>query len=183
MRLGVCWYPEQWPESDWADDVARMADLGLRVVRIGEFAWARMEPRRDAWDLGWLDRAVEAIAGACLRVVLGTPTATPPLWLLRERPEIRLVGPDGRVRPTGSRRHTCPTSPAYREESARVAEVLAARYGTHPALEAWQVDNEPGNHDSARCWCDACQRAFRGWLAARHGDVDRLNAAWGQAFW
>ncbi len=183
MRLGVCWYPEQWPETDWADDVARMADLGLQVVRIGEFAWARMEPSRDRWDLGWLDRAVEAIAGAGMRVVLGTPSATPPVWLMRERPEVRIVGPDGRPRPYGSRRHTCPTSSAYREESCRVAEVMARRYGAHVALDAWQIDNEPGNHDSARCWCEACQQAFRTWLAERHGDVDTLNEVWGQTFW
>ncbi|WP_370323849.1 beta-galactosidase [Euzebya sp.] len=183
MRLGVCWYPEQWPETDWADDVARMAELGLELVRVGEFAWSRMEPRRGAWDLGWLDRAIALVADAGMRVVLGIPTATPPVWLLRERPDIRLVGPDGRVRPYGSRRHTCPTSPAYREESARVAEVLADRYAGHPAVEAWQIDNEPGNHDSARCWCDGCQDAFRGWLADRHGDVEDINAAWGTAFW
>lgn len=183
MRLGVCWYPEQWPEQDWADDLARMADLGLQVVRIGEFAWSAMEPARDRWDLGWLDRAVEGIADAGMRVVLGTPTATPPVWLMRERPEIRIVGTDGRARPYGSRRHTCPTSPAYREESARIVEVLARRYGTHVALDAWQIDNEPGNHDSARCWCPACQQAFRDWLRDRYDDVDALNARWGQAFW
>ncbi|HUG84915.1 MAG TPA: beta-galactosidase [Euzebya sp.] len=183
MRLGVCWYPEQWPVRDWADDVARMADLGLQVVRVAEFAWARMEPSRDAWDLGWLDDAVERIAGAGMRVVIGTPTATPPVWLMRERPDVRLVGPDGRMRAYGSRRHTCPTSAAYREESVRVAGVLAARYGGHAALDAWQIDNEPSNHDSARCWCGECTAAFRGWLARRFGDVEALNEAWGQAFW
>jgi beta-galactosidase len=183
MRLGVCWYPEQWPQTDWADDVARMADLGLSVVRMAEFAWARMEPSRDRWDLGWLDTAVGMVADAGMRVVLGTPTATPPVWLLRERPDIRLVRADGTPAPYGSRRHTCPTSAAYREESARVVEVLARRYGDHAALDAWQIDNEPGNHDSARCWCPACADAFRTWLAERHGDVDALNEAWGQVFW
>ena len=59
MKLGVCWYPEQWPEPLWASDVARMAALGLRFVRVGEFAWSRIEPEpgQIAWD--WLDRAVD----------------------------------------------------------------------------------------------------------------------------
>jgi beta-galactosidase len=183
MRTGVCYYPEQWPSSRWATDAAMMADLGLDLVRIGEFAWSAYEPSRDAFDWGWLDRAIETLAAAGLEVVLGTPTATPPVWLVRERPEVLSVGPDGRRRAYGSRRHTCPTSPAYREESVRVVTALAERYGSHEAVTAWQVDNEPGNHDSARCWCDACQDAFVGWLEERYGTIEALDEAWGTVFW
>jgi len=183
MRLGVCWYPEQWPESRWPTDVAMMRDAGLELVRIGEFAWHRYEPAREQWDWGWLDRAVEQLLGAGLEVVLGTPTATPPIWLARERPEVLTTASDGSRRQVGSRRHTCPTSPAYREESARVVAALAERYGTSPAVTTWQVDNEPGNHDSARCWCDDCTLAFRGWLRARFATIDDLNQAWGTVFW
>lgn len=183
MRLGVCWYPEQEPEAGWAADVAAMADTGLELVRIGEFAWSAYEPATERWDWGWLDRALELLGGAGLSVVLGTPTATPPVWLLRERPELLSVGPDGRRRAYGSRRHTCPTVAAGRQEARRVTTALARRYGGHPAVVAWQVDNEPGNHDSARCWCDACAAAFPAWLAARYGTVEALNAAWGTAFW
>ena len=183
MRLGVCWYPEQWPESRWATDVAMMRDAGLELVRIGEFAWARYEPVRERWDWGWLDRVLELVQDAGLEVVLGTPTATPPVWLAQERPEVLTLAPDGRRRQAGSRRHTCPTSSAYREESARVVAALAGRYGEHGVVTTWQVDNEPGNHDSTRCWCDECAQAFRGWLRDRYGTVDALNEAWGTVFW
>lgn len=183
MRLGVCYYPEHWPEERWPRDAAAMADLGLQVVRIGEFAWARYEPARGSFEWDWLDRAVDTLAGAGLEVVMGTPTATPPIWLAEERPDILLAGPDGRRRPYGSRRHTCPTSGAYREEAQRVVAALVERYGGHPAITAWQVDNEPGNHDSARCWCGECQDAFTAWLADRYGDVAALNEAWGTVFW
>jgi beta-galactosidase len=183
MRTGVCYYPEQWPETRWADDAGEMAALGLDLVRIGEFAWSVMEPARGTFAWGWLDRAIETLAGAGLQVVLGTPTATPPVWLVRERPEVLSVGADGRRRAYGSRRHTCPTSAAYREESRRIVTAMAERYGQHEAVVAWQVDNEPGNHDSARCWCDACQDAFGAWLEARYGTVEALNAAWGTVFW
>ena len=44
MKLGVCYYPEQWPESIWAEDAARMRELGITFVRIAEFAWSRIEP-------------------------------------------------------------------------------------------------------------------------------------------
>jgi beta-galactosidase len=184
MRTGVCYYPEQWPRQRWATDAAWMADLGLDLVRIGEFAWSSYEPQRGRFDFAWLDEAIEVLAGAGLQVVLGTPTATPPVWLVRERPEIVSVGPDGRPRPYGSRRHTSTSSRAYRQEAARIVEVLVARYGHHPAVVAWQVDNEPGNHDSARCWSAESERAFQAWLSARFdGDIDALNAAWGTAFW
>jgi beta-galactosidase len=183
MRTGVCWYPEHWPESRWADDVRLMADTGLSLVRVGEFAWSAYEPARDRFDWGWLDRAIGVLADAGLGVVLGTPTATPPVWLTAERPEVLSVGPDGARRATGSRRHTCPTSPAYREEAARIVGHLVDRYGGHDAVVAWQIDNEPGNHDSARCWCDACRAAFTTWLTDRYGDAATLNAAWGTTFW
>ena len=183
MRLGVCYYPEQWPESRWATDVAMMRDAGLELVRIGEFAWARYEPARERWDWQWLDRVVELVGEAGLEVVLGTPTAAPPIWLAQERPEVLTMQPDGQRRQVGSRRHTCPTSRAYREESERVVTALASRYGTSAAVTTWQVDNEPGNHDSTRCWCKECSVAFRRWLTDRYRTVDALNAAWGTVFW
>jgi len=37
---------------------------------------------------------------------------------------------------------------------------LAERYGGHPALIGWQIDNEFGCHDTARCYCDRCAVAF-----------------------
>ena len=57
-----------------------MADLGIRFVRIGEFAWSRLEPARDRFDWTWLDHALDTLNMAGLQVVLGTPTATPPKW-------------------------------------------------------------------------------------------------------
>lgn len=183
MKLGVCWYPEHWPEDRWATDASMMADLGLELVRIGEFAWSAYEAAPEAFAWGWLDRAVDVLAEAGLGVVLGTPTATPPVWLAQRHPEILSVGPDGRRRAYGSRRHTCPTAPTYREHARRVVTRLVERYGDHPAVVAWQIDNEPGNHDSARCWCDACQAAFTGWLEDRYGTVAALDEAWGTVFW
>ncbi|MGI9450434.1 MAG: beta-galactosidase, partial [Geminicoccaceae bacterium] len=62
MRLlGVCYYPEHWPETRWSVDAAMMADLGIRFVRIGEFAWSRLEPSRDSFEWGWLDRAIDVL--------------------------------------------------------------------------------------------------------------------------
>ena len=119
LALGVCYYPEHWPEQDWADDAAQMRALGLRCVRIGEFAWSRLEPQRDQFDFGWLDRAIATLAAENLKVVLCTPTATPPKWLIDEYPEILPKDPiSGRERGFGSRRHYDFTSATYRDEAS-----------------------------------------------------------------
>ena len=76
--LGVCYYPEHWERDTWARDVQSMADCGLSYVRIAEFAWSRFEPARDQFEFGWLDEAIGLLANAGLKIVMSTPTATPP---------------------------------------------------------------------------------------------------------
>lgn len=183
MRLGVCYYPEHWPAAWWAEDAAAMAAMGLGCVRIGEFAWSRIEPDPGRFDWDWLDRAVETLAGAGLEIVMGTPTATPPKWLIDRHPDILAIDRRGRPRRFGSRRHYCFSSLTYRRESARIVEAVAQRYGAHPAITAWQTDNEYGCHDTVESFSDDARAAFRDWLAQRYGTIDALNAAWGTVFW
>lgn len=181
--LGVCYYPEQWSPDLWQDDARRMAELGLRFVRIGEFAWSVIEPEPGRFEWDWLDRAFETLGGAGLRIVLGTPTATPPKWLIDRHPEILPHDRHGRPRHFGSRRHYCFSSPVYRAESARIVEAMARRYGNHPALAGWQTDNEYGCHETVRSWSPAAAVAFRAWLRQRYGTPAALNEAWGNRFW
>ncbi|MEM8851204.1 MAG: beta-galactosidase, partial [Pseudomonadota bacterium] len=179
--LGVCWYPEQWPEEMWPTDIARMVDLGLTWVRIGEFAWAKLEPRPGQYDWAWLDRALEALVGAGLQVVMGTPSATPPRWMLDRWPDMLAVNAAGQPRKFGSRRHYCFSHRGYREEAAQMAGLMAHRYGDR--VSAWQVDNEYGCHDTTISYSDAARDAFRDWLRRRYQTPDALNTAWGNVFW
>ena len=183
MKLGCCYYPEHWPEEWWAEDARRMAAMGLSLVRIGEFAWSRIEPAPGHYDWGWLDRAIDTLHAAGLKVILGTPTATPPKWLVDRMPDMVAIDEQGRPRGFGSRRHYCFSHEGYREECRRIVTALAARYGAHPAIAMWQTDNEYGCHDTVLSFSPAAAAAFRGWLAARYGTVDALNAAWGNVFW
>ena len=160
-----------------------MVDAGISIVRIGEFAWAAYEPSRDDFQWKWLDQAITTLAETGLEIVLGTPSATPPIWLAVDKPQIMAVDVEGRRRPYGTRRHTCPTSAAYRGEVRRAVGRLAERYAKVEAVTAWQIDNEPGNHDSARCWCDECEAAFVEWLRKRYGTIQALNDMWGTTFW
>lgn len=181
--LGVCYYPEHWPEERWAEDARQMKALGLRFVRIGEFAWSRLEPRPGHLDFAWLGRALDVLGRAGLRVVLGTPTATPPKWLVERTPRMLAVDRDGRPRGFGSRRHYCFSSRAYAAECERIVTLLGERYGRHDAIAGWQLDNEYGCHDTVRCYCAGCRSAFQAWLERRYGAVDALNRAWGNVFW
>ena len=42
LVLGTCYYPEHWDESLWRDDLRRMLENGIEVIRIAEFAWSKM---------------------------------------------------------------------------------------------------------------------------------------------
>lgn len=183
MNLGVCYYPEHWPRERWAEDARRMKELGLRYVRIGEFSWSRLEPNPGQLEWEWLDAALQTLGGAGLEVVLGTPTATPPKWLIDQHPEILALDKEGRPRGFGSRRHYSFSSPVYWEHSQRIVEAMASRYGQHPAVAGWQTDNEYGCHDTVRSYAPADRSAFQNWLAQKYGDIKVLNQAWGNVFW
>ncbi|MEO8813007.1 MAG: beta-galactosidase [Caulobacteraceae bacterium] len=183
MKLGVCYYPEHWPREVWAGDARAMAAMGLSWVRIGEFAWSRMEPEPGRFDWAWLDEAVNTLHAAGLKIVMGTPTATPPKWLVDADPSMLAVDRHGRPRKFGSRRHYCFSSASYRRQCARIVEALAERYGRHPGVGAWQTDNEFGCHDTTLSYSQNAAAGFRLWLTARYGDIAALNAAWGAVFW
>lgn len=181
--LGTCYYPEHWSTELWAEDAERMVEAGLTWVRIGEFAWSRLEPTPGDLRFEWLDQAIEVLGKAGLKVVLGTPTATPPRWMIDKHPDMVAVDVEGRPRKFGSRRHYCFSHQGYREECARIVGLLAERYGKNPRVGAWQTDNEYGCHDTTISYSDAARDAFRVWCADRYETIEALNEAWGNIFW
>ncbi|MEP5936755.1 MAG: beta-galactosidase [Erythrobacter sp.] len=183
MLLGVCYYPEHWPRDRWETDARMMVEAGLSRVRIGEFAWSRIEPEPGKFDWQWLDDAVEVLHKAGLGIIMGTPTATPPKWLVDQIPDMVAIDGQGRSRGFGSRRHYCFSHTGYRRECVRITQAMAQRYGQHPAVVSWQTDNEYGCHDTVQSFSAAASEAFRLWLEQRYGSIDALNAAWGNVFW
>jgi beta-galactosidase len=183
MKLGVCYYPEHWPQERWALDAKLMQQAGISLVRLAEFAWVVMEPREGEFSWNWLDRAIEVLAAEGHEIILGTPTASPPPWLCRAYPDILPVDAQGRRRRFGSRRHYCANNATYQRYTARIVSAMASRYGSHPAVVGWQIDNEFGCHGTARCYCETCASAFRHWLEAKYETIDDLNKAWGTIFW
>ncbi|UYQ66109.1 beta-galactosidase [Streptomyces peucetius] len=177
--FGGDYNPEQWPEETWHEDVRLMKQAGVNSVTLGVFSWARIEPRPGAREFGWLDRLTDLMHGNGIGVVLATPTASPPPWMGSRHPETLPRGEDGSVIWYGSRQHFCPSSPVYREYAAAITEDLAARYGDHPALRMWHINNEYCTF----CYCEETARHFRRWLRAKYPSLDALNDAWGTAFW
>ena len=181
--LGVCYYPEHWPSSMWKQDAKEMKDLGITLVRIGEFAWNKLEPSEGNFEFEWLDQVFEILHNAGLKVILGTPSATPPRWVLDKFPDLLAWDVEGRPRKFGSRRHYCFSHEAYKQFAAAMASKMAKRYGNHPALYAWQTDNEYGCHDTIRSYSPLAKSAFQDWLSKKYTTIEELNRRWGNVFW
>ncbi|MET0529093.1 MAG: beta-galactosidase, partial [Microvirga sp.] len=130
-------------------------------VRIGEFAWSRLEPEPGRFDWTWMDRAIRILDRRGLKIVIGTPTATPPKWLIDRNPDIVPVDVAGQRRGFGSRRHYSFSSKVYRNEANRIVEAVARRYGRNEAVVGWQTDNEYGCHNTVLSWGADDLDAFR----------------------
>ena len=183
MKIGVCYYPEHWPEAEWSKQAAHMRELGISIVRVGEFAWSRLEKSRGQYDFDWLERAIDCLAREGLQVVLGTPTATPPKWLVDAHPDMLAIDESGDARQFGSRRHYCFSYLPYREECRAIISMLGERFGQHPAIIAWQTDNEYGCHSTTLSYSKAAKKGFQAWCENRYSSIDALNEAWGNVFW
>jgi beta-galactosidase len=180
MELGVDYYPEHWDPKDWEPHAKLMEEMGVTVVRLAEFAWARMEPREGRYEFGWLEDAIAPLRARRIKVILGTPTAAPPPWVAAQYPETLAVNQQGIRAQAGGRRHYCFTSPKYRDLTRRIVTAMAGHFRGHASVVGWQTDNEIGG---PMCWCDQCAAAFREWLKARYGSIDAFNAAHGTVFW
>ncbi|MGI6200720.1 MAG: beta-galactosidase [Christensenellales bacterium] len=182
LSLGVCYYPEQWDRSLWRQDYARMKAMGLTYVRMAEFAWSIFEPREGEFHFELFDEAIALAGEAGLKVILGTPTATPPTWLTDKYPEALNARMDGVVYGHDMRRHYTYNARIYQLLSARIVGKLADHYGDNPHVAGWQIDNEL-NCETNEFYADADRAAFRDWCRARYGTLEALNAAWGATFW
>ena len=182
-KLGSCYYPEHWSEDQWQKDAEDMIASGLTWVRIGEFAWSRLEPEEGDYNCEWLDRAISILGSSGLNVVMSTPTATPPRWVVDKWPDMLIVDVEGRTRRPGSRRHYCFSHEGYLNEAIKISEIVAKRYGANPYIKAWQLDNEYGCHDTTLSYSVSALRAFRIWVEKKYKTIDRLNESWKNVFW
>lgn len=182
MTMGACYYPEHWDEALWESDLDRMLDTGITVIRIAEFAWSIVEPQEGEFTFEFFDRFLDLCEKKGMKVIFGTPTATPPAWLTEKYPEVLNASKDGILYRHGGRKHYNYNSPVYQRLSARIVEKEAEHYGKHPAIVGWQIDNEL-NCETCEFYSEADSKAFRVFLKEKYKTLDALNQAWGTVFW
>ena len=168
MRIGADYYPEHWEKERWKTDAEMMVKANIKVIRIGEFAWSLYEPEEGKYEFDWMDEALDFFGKYGIKVVMCTPSATPPKWMIDN--DIH-----GNPKLFGTRKHYCFNSETYREKTKKLNTLIAKRYAKHPAIEAWQVDNELGWSNTTRCYCKSCENRFRNWLKEKYGTIDNLN--------
>jgi beta-galactosidase len=193
MYFGVDYYPEHWvypyagtaeePESRWQQDAELMVAAGVNVVRLGEFTWGLCEPEEGKYNFDWLKRAMDVMGNAGIKVVLGTPTAAPPVWLAKKHPEILPVDERGLVRSEGTRRACCLNSDVYWDYTQRIVRAMAGALGQHPQLIAWQIDNGLGGHTTEFSYNEHTRRDWHAWLEAKYVTIERLNEQLGLRHW
>lgn len=183
MRIGADYYPEHWEKTRWETDFRLMNKAHIAVVRIGEFTWSLYEPKEGEFHFEWMDEVLDELNKYNIKVIMCTPSATPPKWMVDKYPEIFQEDVYGRTKGFGTRKHYCFNSALYQEKCHILNRKIAERYGKHPAVEGWQVDNELGWANTSRCYCDECQTLFRKWLAEKYGTIDNLNKKYGTVVW
>ena len=148
--LGVCYYPEHWPFRPVGR--GRSSDVGdrhpLRAHRRVRVVAARAAGQGEL-HFDWLVEAMDALGRHGLKVIVGTPTATPPRWMVDRYPDMLAVD----ARRQAPRLRLAPpllllARRATRAEAARITSLLIEKIGGHPALAGWQTDNEYGCHDT-----------------------------------
>ncbi len=183
LFYGVDYYPEHWPVERWDTDIRLMKEMGLDVVRLAEFSWSLLETDEGRFNFAWLDDVIDRLQTAGIKVILGTPSAAPPAWLIAKDPTILPMNSEGKRSAFGGRHHACQTNETLREAIRSYVTTFAKKYGDHPNVVGWQIDNELGNSHHDLCHCPSCTKAFQAWLEKRYGTIEELNANWGTAFW
>lgn len=194
VLYGAAYYNEYMPQDSptaqaerLEKDVALMKAAGLNVVRMGESTWSLWEPADGQFDYAWMDRIVEAMGKAGIRVILGTPTYSIPAWMAHQHPEIlaeRIPGGafGGKAVPSvyGIRQNMDTDSPAYRFYAERLIRHIVAHYKDNPTVIGWQIDNETSSYDAAN---KDVFIGFQHHLEKKFGTPENLSKAWFLNYW
>lgn len=179
VLYGGDYNPNQWSKDIWQEDQAFFKKANINSTTINVFSWAKLQPSEAVYDFSELDEIIATLAKDETKIVLATSTAALPAWMFKHYPEVGRVDFEGRRHRFGQRHNACPNSRVYQHYVKELVSRLAQRYGHHPQVSIWHVNNEYGGE----CYCENCEKAFRVWLQEKYGTIEALNKAWNLEFW
>jgi beta-galactosidase len=196
ILYGVAYYPEYMPSDRLDTDVDLMQKAGITVVRVGESTWSSWEPRDGDFQFAWMQRVLDRLQQAGIKVILGTPTYSVPTWLIKEHPEILVThnttAPplSERYSPSypgstvpgfyGPRQNYDFLNPYFRQHAERVIREIVSHFKGHPAIIGYQIDNETFPNGVPTEYANA---AFLERLKQEFKTPDSMNKAWGLVYW
>ncbi len=187
VLYGAAYYHEYMPYDRLDKDIALMKAAGLNVVRMGESTWSLWEPEDDHFEYAWMDRVVDAMGKAGIKVILGTPTYSIPAWMAHQHPEILAQRANGSVfggQPQqstyGMRQNMDTDSPAYRFYAERLIRHIVAHYKDNPNVIGWQIDNETSSYEAMN---PDVFIGFQHYLEKKFGTPEALSKAWFLNYW
>lgn len=178
---GAAYYSEYTPTDRLDEDIRLMKEAGLTVVRVGESIWSLFEPQDGVFEFAWMDRILDALHKAGIKVILGTPTYSIPAWMAAEHPEVLSQTWDGKQSYYGIRQNMDLMNPTYRKYCERIIRKMMEHFANHPAIIGYQVDNEVeprkiDNQDYFEGFREYIKQEFK-------GDLKELNRRWGLNYW
>jgi beta-galactosidase len=180
ILYGVAYYHEYMPYDRLETDVRLMQEAGISVVRLGESSWSLFEPSEGQFEFAWMDRIIDCLHKAGIKVILGTPTYSIPAWLAKKYPDVFVERLNGTVSSYGIRQNFDITNPAYLFFSERIIRKMMDHYAKHPAIIGYQVDNETSTYGAANY---DYFRGFVDYLKRKYKTTDTLNKLWGLNYW
>ncbi|USX22983.1 beta-galactosidase [Oxalobacteraceae bacterium OTU3REALA1] len=180
VLYGAAYYHEYMPYERLEKDVAMMKAAGFNVVRLGESTWSLWEPEDGRFEYAWMDRVIDAMTKAGIKVIMGTPTYSIPAWMAKQNPEILARKFNGVQNTYGMRQNMNTDSAAYRFYAERLIRKIATRYKDNPNVIGWQVDNETGTYGAAN---DDVFVRFQHYLEKKFGTPEALSKAWFLNYW
>lgn len=175
MRLGVCYYPEQWSSERWEKDAQMMVNLGLRVVRFSENYWGKIQPNEDEFDFTWLDGVIEKFSKKGLQVILKIPVNMPPRWFLKQKREI-LSGDEHNSTPL----RYCFNNPVLQQAVISITKALVSHYQANETVIGWEISDGYISGSNKLCFCENCEKTFQNWLKEHYKNIEKLNEIWGK---